>query len=170
MSDCRTLTDRLDIIEVCTRLHWLVDHREWDRLDEVLADRISMPTLEEQSSEPEFDQAKFIRTLDEIKEMYPKMLGGLTTQHLITGHQVQLDGNTAVCLAHSINVHISDRTSAADQEVVTHGNEYRFELVRTDRGWRICGRRTWIIWSVGNEDIHNVGRKQREWIEALQSK
>jgi hypothetical protein len=168
MSDWQQVTDRLDVTEVCTRLHWLVDHRRWDRLDEVLDDQVSMPTIEEQSSEPEFDPTKYVRSLDEIKEMYPRLLDGLTTQHLIAGHQVTLDGDRAVCLAHSINVHVSDGGSeVGGQEVVTHGNEYRFELVRTDRGWRICGRQTWITWSAGDKEIHDVRRKQSEWVGAL---
>ena len=53
------LTDRMAIIDVCTRLHWYVDHREWNRLDSVLAERVCFPTPEEAAA-ADFDPAEII--------------------------------------------------------------------------------------------------------------
>lgn len=158
------LRDRLDIIDVCTRLHWYVDHKEWDQLALVLSEHVSFPTPAEQAA-ADFDPGDCVRSRADIQAAYPALLGGLLTQHLITGHQVELDGDHAVCRAHAINIHIPSDSPAGP--VVTHGNEYRFDLERTGEGWRICGRQTWIRWRHGDEAIHDVDRKLEGWAQAV---
>jgi len=165
--DLRDVADRLDIIEVCTRLHWCVDHRDWDGLDDLLADHVSFPTPAEIAA-PDFDPARYQRSRAEVKAAYPGLLAGLITQHLIAGHQVELDGDRAVCRAHSINVHRPE--NAKDDEnpgLVLHGNEYRFELARTPPGWRITGRQTWIRWRAGDETHYDVDRRLVEWSDRV---
>jgi hypothetical protein len=158
--DLQEVSDRLEIIEVCTRLHWCVDHRDWDGLDDLLADQVSFPTPAE-AAEPGFDPARYRRSRAEVKAAYPGLLAGLITQHLIAGHQVELDGDRAVCRAHSVNVHLPE--DAQHPELVLHGNEYRFELARTRDGWRIDGRQTWIRWRWGDEAHYDVDRRLLEW-------
>jgi SnoaL-like domain len=167
--DLQELADRLEIIEVCTRLHWCVDHRDWDGLDDLLADHVSFPTPAEMTA-PDFDPARYRRSRAEVKAAYPGLLSGLITQHLIAGHQVELDGDRAVCRAHAINVHLPDGGDGGDSgdsgkggALVLHGNEYRFELARTAAGWRIDGRQTWIRWRWGDEAHYDVDRRLLEW-------
>jgi hypothetical protein len=167
--DLRELADRLEIIEVCTRLHWCVDHRDWDGLDDLLADQVSFPTPAEMSA-PGFDPARYRRSRAEVKAAYPGLLAGLVTQHLIAGHQVELDGDRAVCRAHSINVHLPESGedghgagAGQDGDLVLHGNDYRFELARTAAGWRIDGRQTWIRWRWGDEAHYDVDRRLLDW-------
>jgi hypothetical protein len=166
--DLREVADRLEIIEVCTRLHWCVDHRDWDGLDDLLADQVSFPTPAE-AAEPGFDPDRYRRSRAEVKAAYPGLLAGLITQHLIAGHQVELDGDRAVCRAHSVNVHLPEAEDAERPEdakrpaLVLHGNEYRFELARTPDGWRIDGRQTWIRWRWGDEAHYDVDRRLLEW-------
>jgi hypothetical protein len=164
--DLREVADRLEIIEVCTRLHWCVDHRDWDGLDDLLADQVSFPTPAE-AAEPGFDPARYRRSRAEVKAAYPGLLAGLITQHLIAGHQVELDGDRAVCRAHSVNVHLPENAQHPDNaerpELVLHGNEYRFELARTAGGWRIDGRQTWIRWRWGDEAHYDVDRRLLQW-------
>jgi hypothetical protein len=163
--DVRALADRLEIIEVCTRLHWCVDHRDWDGLDDLLADQVSFPTPAELAA-PDFDPARYRRSRAEVKAAYPGLLAGLITQHLIAGHQVELDGDRAVCRAHSINVH---QPEEGDKTIVLHGNEYRFELTRTPGGWRIDGRQTWIRWRAGDETHYDVDQRLRQWADQVPS-
>jgi hypothetical protein len=157
--DLQGLADRLEIIEVCTRLHWCVDHRDWDGLDNLLADHVSFPTPAEITA-PGFNPARYRRSRAEVKAAYPGLLAGLITQHLIAGHQVELDGDRAVCRAHSVNVHLPE---GGEGDLVLHGNEYRFELARTAAGWRIDGRQTWIRWRWGDEAHYDVDRRLLEW-------
>jgi hypothetical protein len=102
----------------------------------------------------------YLRSRDEIKAAYPELLRGVLTQHLIAGHQVEVDGDRAVCRAHSINVHVVEDGAGP---VVAHGNEYRFELRRTERGWRIVARQTWIRWRSGDEKHYDVDRRLWHW-------
>jgi hypothetical protein len=158
-----TLADRLDIVEVCTRLHGCVDHRDWDSLDELLDDYVSFPTPAE-LARPDFDPAAYDRSRGEVKAAYPGLLAGMITQHLITGHQVEIDGEKAVCRAHGINVHVPE---SCPSRVVAHGNEYRFELRRTDSGWRIHTRLTWIRWRSGDEQHYDVDQRMARWADEV---
>jgi SnoaL-like domain len=165
--DLQEVADRLEIIEVCTRLHWCVDHRDWDGLDDLLADQVSFPTPAELAAEG-FDPARYRRSRAEVKAAYPGLLAGLITQHLIAGHQVELDGDRAVCRAHSINIHVPENPDSADSRgLVAHGNEYRFELARTPAGWRIDGRQTWIRWRSGDEAHYDVDHRLLAWSQAV---
>jgi hypothetical protein len=158
-----SLADHLDIIEVCTRLHWCVDHRDWDGLDDLLDEHVSFPTPAE-LARPGFDAGDFVRRRSEIKAAYPALLSGLITQHLIAGHQVEIDGDTAICRAHAINVHVPQDGQGS---VVCHGNEYRFELRRTDSGWRIFARQTWILWRSGDESHYEVDARMQVWADQI---
>lgn len=158
-----TVADRLDVVEVCTRLHWCVDHRDWDGLDDLLDEQISFPTPAE-LARPDFDPADYYRSRSEIKAAYPGLLAGVLTQHLITGHQVEIDGDRAVCRAHAVNVHIPEHDP---KHVVAHGNEYRFDLIRRESGWRIHARQTWIRWRSGDETHYDVDRRTHSWADEL---
>jgi len=156
------VADRLEIIEVCTRVHWSYDHEDWDALDDLFAATVSMPTLA-QAAGPGFDPdaylSHYLFTREEVKRALRSVKAGLVTQHLVAGHQVRLAGSRAVCLAHSVNVHLTS------QGPVTHGNEYRFDLVRTAEGWRVRGWIPRVRWSHGDEASYDVTARQAAWLE-----
>jgi hypothetical protein len=170
MTDLAAIADKLEIIEVCTRTHWCYDHQEWDGLDALFAGTVSMPTLA-QVAEPGFDPGNYLDgylfTRDELKRALGSVKEGVTTQHLIAGHQATLNGDRAVCLAHAINIHLPSVTaSAPGGALVAHGNDYRFDLLRTADGWRIRGWIPWIRWSWGDEASYDAGAKQAAWRDA----
>jgi SnoaL-like domain len=162
MTELTALADRLEIIEVCTRVHWSYDHEDWDALDELFAGTVSMPTLA-QASEPGFDVdgylSRYLFTREEVKRALASVKTGMVTQHLVAGHQVTRHGNKAMCLAHSVNIHL---TSSG---FVQHGNEYRFDLTRTAEGWRIRGWIPRVRWTSGDESSYNVAARQATWLE-----
>ena len=177
MTDLGTIADRLEIIEVCTRTHWCVDHEDWDGLDALFADPVSMPTLAEAGS-PGFDVGSYLDgylfSRAELKRAIRSVRTGLITQHLIAGHQVTLDGDTAVCLAHSVNIHLPSSAAASVPAsvsgppdpgggLVAHGNDYRFDLQRTADGWRIRGWVPRIRWSYGDETSYDAVGRQAAW-------
>jgi hypothetical protein len=156
------VADKLEIIEVCTRVHWSYDHEDWDALDGLFAATVSMPTLAQASEhgfDPEGYLSHYLFTREDVKRALRAVKTGLVTQHLIAGHQVTLHGNRAVCLAHSINVHLPDG------DTVLHGNEYRFDLTRTAEGWRIRGWVPRIRWSHGDGSSYNAAARQAAWLE-----
>jgi hypothetical protein len=170
------IADRLEIIEVCTRVHWCYDHEDWAGLDALFDGTVSMPTLA-QVAEPGFDPGRYLDqylfTREELKRAVCSVRRGLITQHLIAGHQVSLNGDQAVCLAHSINIHLPSGTGAGSGGsasgpgggLVAHGNDYRFDLVRTADGWRIRGWVPRIRWGYGDEDSYDAAAKQAAWRE-----
>jgi hypothetical protein len=156
------VADKLEITEVCTRVHWSYDHEDWDALDGLFAGTVSMPTLA-QASEPGFDVdgylSRFLFHREELKRALRTVKTGLVTQHLVAGHHVSLGANKAVCRAHSINVHLTEAG------IVQHGNEYRFDLIRTAEGWRIRGWIPWLRWSHGDSSGYDVAARQAAWLE-----
>jgi SnoaL-like domain len=168
MTDLFAVADKLEIIEVCTRVHWCYDHQEWDGLDALFAGTVSMPTLA-QAASPGFDAERYLDdhlfTRDELKRALGSVRQGLTTQHLIAGHQVTLNGDRAVCLAHSVNIHLPSGPIPGGA-LVAHGNDYRFDLLRTADGWRIRGWVPRVRWSYGDEAAYDATAKQAAWREA----
>jgi hypothetical protein len=169
MTDLAAIADKLEITEVCTRVHWCYDHQEWDGLDALFDGTVSMPTLA-QAAEPGFDPGHYLDgylfTREELKRALRSVRQGLITQHLIAGHQVTLDGDRAVCRAHSINIHLPSGTApASGGALVAHGNDYRFDLLRTPDGWRIRGWVPRIRWAHGDEASYDAAAKQAAWRE-----
>jgi SnoaL-like protein len=174
MTDLGAIADRLEIIEVCTRVHWCYDHQDWDGLDFLFADAVSMPTLA-QAGSPSFDLGSYLDgylfSRGELKRALSSVRAGLITQHLIAGHQVTVEGNTAVCLAHSVNVHLASRASGSGASgsgrgLVAHGNDYRFDLLRTADGWRIRGWVPSIRWGFGDGASYDADARQAAWRQA----
>ena len=168
VTDLGAIADRLEIIEVGTRVHWCYDHQDWDGLDFLFADAVSMPTLA-QAASPGFDLdtylVGYLFSREELKRALSSVRAGLITQHLIAGHQVTLEGDTAVCLAHSVNIHLASR-SASGVGLVAHGNDYRFDLVRTADGWRIRGWVPRIRWGYGDDASYDANARQAAWRQA----
>jgi hypothetical protein len=183
VTDLGAIADRLEIIEVCTRVHWCYDHQDWDGLDFLFADAVSMPTLA-QAASPGFDLDTYLDgylfSRAELKRALSSVRAGLITQHLIAGHQVTLEGDTAVCLAHSVNVHLASGlapglasgvgsgagASESERGLVAHGNDYRFDLVRTADGWRIQGWVPRIRWGYGDDASYDANARQAAWRQA----
>jgi hypothetical protein len=170
MTDLGAIADRVEIIEVCTRVHWCYDHQDWDGLDSLFADAVSMPTLA-QAGAPGFDLDRYLDgylfSRGELKRALSSVRAGLITQHLIAGHQVTLEGDTAVCLAHSVNIHLaSGLASESGHGLVAHGNDYRLDLLRTADGWRIRGWVPRIRWGYGDEASYDAEARQAAWRQA----
>ena len=159
--------DKLEIIEVCIRAHWLYDHDAWDDVDITFTETVAMPTVA-QAVEPGFDPYHYLDAYrvarDKVRSGLSGFKVGLITQHLVAGHHVVLDGDTAVCRAHAINVHLATDAPAGAAPLL-HGNEYRFDLVRTPAGWRIRGWIPTVLWSWGEPHGHDLAAKQQAWIE-----
>jgi hypothetical protein len=155
--------DKLEIIELCTVKHWNYDHDDWDAYDDVFTEQVSFPGA--QIVDPDSYLNDHFVTRGELKLALQRFKSGLITQHLILGHHVKLDGDTAVCRAHSINIHFPADNPASDT-LLAKGNEYRFDCVRTDDGWRIRGFLATTGWTWGNSASHDAGAKMRAWQES----
>ncbi|MFI0351846.1 nuclear transport factor 2 family protein [Actinomadura sp. 9N407] len=140
-----TAEDRLDVIETCTRMGWHADRREWDLLATVFAGKVLLDYTSLNGGEP------VTLTPEQIVAGWTGVLGGFdATQHLITGHLVTVDGDTAVCTASFQATH--RLANPFGSPLWTLGGTYRFDLVR-DGGWKISGVVMTATWADGNRDL-----------------
>ncbi|MFI2234311.1 nuclear transport factor 2 family protein [Nocardia testacea] len=138
--------DRLDIIDTCTRMAWHTDHREWAALEQVFADRVTLDYTGLNGGEP------VVLTPPQITAAWRDTLGGFeATQHLLTNHLVDIDGDTAVCTASFQATHRGNDEFGAS--LWTLGGSYRFDLVRVAGGWRIRGLVMTPVWGDGNRRL-----------------
>ena len=164
----QTALDRFEIIQLCLRPHWIYDHDAWDDLDEVFTDPLSMPTVS-QVAEPSFDPEDYLDDYlvarAQMRRGMEMFKAGRLTQHLVAGHHVELRGDAAVCWAHSVNIHFP-ASDVRGETLLAHGNEYRFDCVRTADGWRIRGWAPTVRWSYGNETSHDALAKSQAWLDS----
>jgi hypothetical protein len=74
------------------------------------------------------------------------------TQHLLTGHDVDIDGDTAAVRANLVAIHIwNDRRAEASMldRSFTAGGVITVALTRTPDGWRITQTENHVIWRTG---------------------
>ncbi|MFI9555112.1 nuclear transport factor 2 family protein [Nonomuraea endophytica] len=141
-----TTEDRLAIVEICTRMAWHTDQREWDRLAEVFADSVTLDYTSLNGGEPA------VLTPEQIVGAWSGLLGAFdATQHLVTNHLVTVDDDTAVCTASFQATH--RLANPYGSPLWTLGGTYRFDLVRSGGAWKISGVVMTATWADGNKDL-----------------
>lgn len=87
---------------------------------------------------------------DEVVDWLLDALAGVTlTQHLLTNHHVELDGDRATATTLMLNPLVLATATDDEATVLLFGGRYEDELVRTDDGWRISGRVHVVDWEAG---------------------
>ena len=95
-----------------------------------------------------------LRGLDAITARIERPLSRLdVTQHVVTNHQVTVDGDTATCRCYLVGQHVKKGTDGGDTFIMA--GVYDDELRRTD-GWRIVHRTLTVTWTDGNPAV--IGR------------
>jgi hypothetical protein len=138
--------DRLAILELIGNLALLLDARDWDSLEGLFADTVQYDRTSLFGGEPE--------TLSpaQLVEGYRQALGGLDAlHHLITGHVINLAGDSATCSANMQGTHVLANTSGGP--IWTVGGRHDYKLTRTADGWKIAGLTFTIQWATGNMHI-----------------
>lgn len=139
------LVERHAVVEVCTRMAWHADQREWEELRAVFADEVRLDYTSLNGGEPA------VLSPAQVVDSWSRVLGGFdATQHLIANHLVTLQGDTAVCTASFQATH---RLPDLSGPLWTLGGTYRFDLVRTGGGWKIRGVVMTAQWADGNEAL-----------------
>ncbi|WAZ19455.1 nuclear transport factor 2 family protein [Streptomyces cinnabarinus] len=145
-ADVRRLADRQAVVEVCTRMAWHSDQREWEALKSVFADEVRLDYTSMNGGEPA------LLSPEQIVDAWSQSLGRLdATQHMITNQLVTLAGDTAVCTASFQATHRLAAPFGAP--LWTLGGTYRFALVRVGGDWKISGVVMNAVWADGNKDL-----------------
>nr|WP_185035135.1 nuclear transport factor 2 family protein [Actinomadura coerulea] len=140
------LVDRQAVVEVCTRMAWHADQREWDAMESVFADEVRLDYTSLNGGEPA------VLSPRQIADAWSGVLGGFdATQHLVGNHLVTIEGDTAVCTASFQATH--RLANPFGSPLWTLGGTYRFDLVRAGGGWRIGGVVMTATWADGNREL-----------------
>lgn len=140
------MSDRAEIVEVCTRMAVHADRREWDELAGVFAPSVTLDYTSLNGGEPA------VLTPAEIVTAWSGFLGAFdATQHLVTNHLVTAARDSAVCTASFQATHVL--ANRFGSPLWTLGGDYEFRLVRVEGSWRIAGVVMTVVWADGNKDL-----------------
>jgi len=84
------------------------------------------------------------------------------SQHLLTGHDISVNANTAIVRANLVAMHIwkgsNNNANKADNFFIA-GGVIHAELVQTDGQWKISQLRNDVVWRAGGfRDMMQTGR------------
>lgn len=134
------LSDHRAIVEVTVAYTYALDTKDWDALDEVF-----VPDATAFLTEP-------LEGRDAIKARVRRALEPMdTSQHMISNHQIVVDGDRATCRCYLQAQHVRQAAHGSPNFVVA--GRYDDRLVRTPSGWRIVRRELSIMWTDGNPAV-----------------
>ena len=90
-----SIADRLAVIDAVTRVAVLADRRHWEELRELFADPVEVDYTALSGGEPEELSPDDLV----ISRWKPFLEGFRTTQHMLTNHLVEVEGDEATCHA-----------------------------------------------------------------------
>jgi hypothetical protein len=95
-----------------------------------------------------------------IDSIIARIDGALTSldisQHMVSNHQVVLNGDEATCRCYLQAQHVRRDAEGGPNYIVA--GRYQDQLVRTDAGWRIRRRELFVDWTEGNVRVVHPGR------------
>ena len=134
------MDDILAVVNVTHAYCWALDDHAWDDLDDVFATDATAELGGEYVG------------LAAIKDRVASVLLRLrASQHMVSTHQVTLDGDAATCRCYLHAQHVREIDGLEAQFVV--GGRYDDELVRAPDGWRITRRVLTVIWTAGDPRV-----------------
>jgi ketosteroid isomerase-like protein len=135
------MSDRDSIIDLAIAYTWALDTKQFDDLRAVFTPDATAVLRGVECS-----------GIDAIIERIGGAMRSLDrTQHIVTNHQVAIDGDTATHRCQLQSQHVADATDGGDNYVI--GGYYEDRVVRTPDGWRIAHRLMLQTWSDGNPNV-----------------
>jgi hypothetical protein len=133
--------DRLAIVQLTIDYCWALDTGAWDDLRRVFTpDAVTDLGAGGQTG------------VEEIIGRVSSALGSLDdSQHMVSNHQITVDGDEATGRCYLQAQHI--RHAASGSPLYTVGARYEDRYVRTPDGWRIAERTIVPMWRDGNPKV-----------------
>lgn len=139
------LLDRAAVIDTVNRYATAIDTRDWALLRSCFTEDL-------EADFTSFGVREVAHGADGWVEAVRATIDGLdASQHVITNHVVDVDGDTATCVAYIQAEHFlaNDR----GDNFYTIGGYYTEDLVRTGDGWKIRKYAITVTWHRGNRDV-----------------
>jgi hypothetical protein len=138
------MEDEIKIQQVVHRFSNAFDLKDWPALESCFAPKIRTDYSDLRGAPPETIEAKqYVASRQES-------LKNLKTHHLCGNHEIEINGNGAVCKTSMIIYRLDE----AKQESFTTHAYYIFAFEKINAVWRISGITQKIFWNEGNPSIH----------------
>jgi hypothetical protein len=135
------LEEKQKIVDLTIAYTWIIDHGPRERLREIFTENAVF-----------IIDTRHLNGIDEIRGKIERTLGGLSaSQHIVSNHQVSIDGDTATSRCYLHAQHTLTGTEGGDNYVMA--GRYIDKLVRVDSEWRIAERQLMLDWTEGNNRV-----------------
>ena len=135
------LEEKQKIVDLTIAYTWIIDHGPRERLREIFTENAVF-----------IIDTRHLNGIDEIRGKIERTLGGLSSsQHIVSNHQVSIDGDTATSRCYLHAQHTLTGTEGGDNYVMA--GRYIDKLVRVDSEWRITERQLMLDWTEGNNRV-----------------
>ena len=135
------LEEKQKIVDLTIAYTWIIDHGPRERLREIFTENAVF-----------IIDTRHLNGIDEIRGKIERTLGGLSSsQHIVSNHQVSIDGDTASSRCYLHAQHTLTGTEGGDNYVMA--GRYIDKLVRVDSEWRIAERQLMLDWTEGNNQV-----------------
>ena len=137
--------DRTEIVDLTVAYCWAIDEKNWSELRNVfLADASG-----ELGNGTEHGVEAIIARISSVLSPLD------SSQHLVSNHQVELDGDRATCRCYFHAQHVRKAADGGRHYVIA--GRYEDALLRTGAGWRIAHRKLVVMWREGNPGVLRSG-------------
>ncbi|HET9078477.1 MAG TPA: nuclear transport factor 2 family protein [Acidimicrobiales bacterium] len=155
VTDTETWLQEKEIVDLTIRYTWALDHRRFDDLAQVFAD----------DGVADYGRLGVLTGPAAIGQACAGALARFDrTQHIVSNHQVTIDGDTAQGRCYVQAQHVW-RDRAGDRNYTVAGS-YLDRYRRTGAGWRIAHRTLRVTWTDGQAGPPDQGRCDTSFVIA----
>ena len=135
------LEEKQKIVDLTIAYTWIIDHGPRERLREIFTEDAVF-----------IIDTRHLNGIDEIRGKIERTLGGLSaSQHIVSNHQVSIDGDIATSRCYLHAQHTLNGTEGGDNYVMA--GRYIDKLIRSGDEWRINKRQLILDWTEGNPKV-----------------
>ncbi|MDP4164462.1 MAG: nuclear transport factor 2 family protein [Bacillota bacterium] len=143
----QTILNKFSIMESISKFSYFADHHEWDNLRNLFTDQITIDYTSLAGGEPAKLDAEAL-----VKHWEPALSQYKMTQHVITNHIIELQGESAAtCKAYFQAIHEHPNKFGDHKWIL--GGEYNFSLLKVNEVWKITGITMTAKWGSGNQNL-----------------
>ena len=143
MDDLERLVRRQAVVDLLLRYATAIDTHDWDLLDTIF-----LP-----DADCDYSQAGGFRgPYPEIRAWLAEVLAPMQTQHMLTNHVIEVDGDAATASTYLQAEHRIILDDGAPTFYTFRGI-YRDRLVRAGSGWAIAVRSLTPMWETAPPDL-----------------